>query len=112
MAEFPDQASPPIAWSSPANSPLPSAVTQPRSDDQQFETREFRLSDHPPVDIENIRPSSQPVVEPNSRPTLYHRTRRLMIQQLPAMPLLPESVGMWKVALRSPQSAWRGEIWL
>lgn len=69
LAEFPDQASPPIAWSSPANSPLPSSVTQPSSDDQQFETREFRLSDHPPVDIEKIRPSSQPAVERNSRPT-------------------------------------------
>lgn len=75
VAEFPNQPSPPIAWSSPANSPLPSSVSKPSpSDGPQFETREFRLSDYPPgedLDFSQdvLRPSSQPAVEVSSRPT-------------------------------------------
>ena len=72
VAEFPNQPSPPIAWSSPANSPAP--VFKPRpSGEPQFETREFRLSDYPPGDDlgtnpDTARPSSQPAVEVGSRP--------------------------------------------
>ena len=75
VAEFPNQPSPPIAWSSPANSPLPAAVSKPNpSDGPQFETREFRLSDYPPgedlgTNQDIMRPSSQPAVEMSSRPT-------------------------------------------
>ena len=75
VAEFPNQPSPPIAWSSPANSPLPASVSKPDpSDGSQFETREFRLSDYPPgedldFDQDVMRPSSQPAVEVSSRPT-------------------------------------------
>ena len=74
VAEFPDQPSPPIAWSSPANSPLPASASHPSSNDQQFETREFRLSDYPPgnelgTNQDITRPSSQPAVEVSSRPT-------------------------------------------
>lgn len=73
--EFPNQPSPPIAWSSPANSPLPASALKPSpSNGPQFETREYRLSDYPPVgDLgtnQNMtRPSSQPAVEVTSRPT-------------------------------------------
>lgn len=74
VAEFPDEPSPPIAWSSPANSPLPSSVSHPSSNGPQFETREFRLSDYPPgndlgTSPDITRPSSQPAVEVSSRPT-------------------------------------------
>lgn len=75
VAEFANQPSPPIAWSSPANSPLPASVSKPNpSNGPQFETREFRLSDYPPGEDlgtnQNImRPSSQPAVEVSSRPT-------------------------------------------
>lgn len=75
VAEFPNQPSPPIAWSSPANSPLPSSVSKPSSSNgPQFETREFRLSDYPPgedldFNQDGMRPSSQPAVEVSSRPT-------------------------------------------
>lgn len=75
VTEFPNQPSPPIAWSSPANSPLPASVSKPSpSGGPQFETREFRLSDYPPVDDlgtnqDAARPSSQPAVEVGSRPT-------------------------------------------
>lgn len=74
-AEFANQPSPPIAWSSPANSPLPASVSKPSpSGEPQFETREFRLSDYPPgedLDFNQdvMRPSSQPAVEVSSRPT-------------------------------------------
>ncbi|XP_020617788.1 calmodulin-regulated spectrin-associated protein 2-like isoform X4 [Orbicella faveolata] len=75
LAEFPNQPSPPIAWSSPANSPLPASVSKPSpSGEPQFETREFRLSDYPPgedLDFNQdvMRPSSQPAVEVSSTPT-------------------------------------------
>ena len=75
VAEFPNQPSPPIAWSSPANSPLPSSASKPSpSDGPQFETREFRLSDYPPgedldFNQDGMRPSSQPAVEVSSRST-------------------------------------------
>ncbi|XP_078381859.1 uncharacterized protein LOC144664608 isoform X1 [Oculina patagonica] len=75
VAEFPNQPSPPIAWSSPANSPQPASVSKPSpSSGSQFETREFRLSDYPPGDglgtnQDTARPSSQPAVEVGSRPT-------------------------------------------
>lgn len=74
MAGFPDQPSPPIAWSSPANSPIPSSVPHHAPNSQQFETREFRLSEYPPendlsTNPDVKRPSSQPVVEVSSRPT-------------------------------------------
>lgn len=74
VAEFPDQPSPPIAWSSPANSPLPPSASHPNSNGPQFETREFRLSDYPPgselgTNRDITRPSSQPAVEVSSRPT-------------------------------------------
>ncbi|XP_068735780.1 fap1 adhesin-like isoform X1 [Montipora capricornis] len=67
MGEFSDQVSPPIAWSSPANSPLPSTVIQSSSDGQQLETREFLLSDYPPGVNENMHPLSESAVEVNSR---------------------------------------------
>lgn len=67
MGEFSDQVSPPIAWSSPANSPLPSTVIQSSSDGQQLETREFLLSDYPPGVNENMHPLSESAVELNSR---------------------------------------------
>lgn len=75
VPEFPSQPSPPIAWSSPANSPLPaSALKSSPPNDARFETREFRLSDYPPVDglgtsQSTVRPSSQPAVEVGSSPT-------------------------------------------
>lgn len=65
-AEFSAQSSPPVAWSSPANSPL--LASQHGSQGQQFETREFRLSDYPPrndsgTNPDMTRPSSQPAAE-------------------------------------------------
>ena len=74
VAEFPNEVSPPIAWSSPANSPLPSSTSHPSSNGPQFETREFRLSDYPPgnqlgTNPDTTRPSSQPAVEISSRPS-------------------------------------------
>ena len=75
VPEFPNQPSPPVAWSSPANSPLPPSVSKPHpSDGPQLETREFRLSDYPPgedldFNHDGMRPSSQPAVEVISRPT-------------------------------------------
>lgn len=70
VAEFPDQSSPPIAWSSPSNSPLP--ASQRGSQGQQFETREFRLSDYPPrndsgPNPDMTRPSSHSAVEGSSK---------------------------------------------
>ncbi|XP_022802926.1 calmodulin-regulated spectrin-associated protein 2-like isoform X3 [Stylophora pistillata] len=71
VSEFPTQSSPPVAWSSPANSPLPAnALESNPPNGAGLETREFRLSDYPPFDNQGTaRPSSQPAVKVGSRPT-------------------------------------------
>ena len=92
--ELSDQPSPPIAWSSPAPSPLPTTTpadksTTPR--DQPCDTREFRLSEYPPTnDHSFVRPSSEPVLAVASlEPEAFHPTTRKCWDVSPAKSPIP-----------------------